>query len=130
MAMVLEGVSQRLLPQAATQPRIVPWSVILHTVVGNPTLDAFFTYWSSNPDGQEGHLGIRVGGAAAQFMPLDVRADSNFRANSFIATVDGTPTLCGAVSVETGDNYYAGDPDWTGGWSSAVAPRTSTREYG
>ena len=84
MAIVLEGVSQRLLPQAVTQPRIVPWSVILHTVVGNPTLEAFSAYWSSNPEGQEGHLGLRVGGAAAQFMPLDVRADSNFRANSFI----------------------------------------------
>ena len=62
MAILLPGVSQRLLPQAATQPRIVPWSVILHTVVGNPTLDAFFTYWSSNPGGQEGHLGVRVVG--------------------------------------------------------------------
>ena len=117
MVMVLEGVSQRLLPQAGTQPRIVPWSVILHTVVGNPTLDAFFTYWSSNPDGQEGHVSMRVGGAAAQFMPLDVRADNNFRANSFIATVNGTPTVCGAVSVETGDNYYAGDPGLGMGWT-------------
>ena len=117
MAMLLEGVAKRLLPQAATQPRIVPWSVILHTVVGNPTLDAFFTYWSSNPDGQEGHLGMRVGGAATQYMPLDMRADSNFRANSFITTVNGTPTLCGAVSVETGDNYYAGDPRLGMGWT-------------
>jgi peptidoglycan hydrolase-like protein with peptidoglycan-binding domain len=117
MVMVLSGVSQRLLPQADTQPQIVPWSVILHTVVGNPTLDAYFTYWSTNVEGTEGHLGVRVGGASAQFMPLDVRADSNFRANSFIATVDGAAQVCGAVSVETGDNYYAGDPRLGMGWT-------------
>jgi hypothetical protein len=50
-------------------------------------------------------------------MPLDLRADSNFRANSCITTVVGTPTLCGAVSVETGDNYYAGDPRVGMGWT-------------
>jgi hypothetical protein len=42
MAMLLEGVSQRLLPQAGTQPRIVPWSVILHSVV---TIGQFAVDW-------------------------------------------------------------------------------------
>jgi peptidoglycan hydrolase-like protein with peptidoglycan-binding domain len=117
MAILLEGLSQRLLPQADTQPIIVPWSVILHTVVGNPTLDSFFGFWASNSAGQEGHLGLRVGGAGAQYMPLDVRADSNFRANSFIVDRDGTPTLCGAISIETGDNYYSGDPTLGMSWT-------------
>ena len=124
MAILLPGVSHRLLPQAQTQPAIVPWSVILHTVVGNPTLDAFFTYWSSNSAGQEGHLGMRVSGATAQFMPLDVRADSNFRANSFIADVNGVPSVCGAVSIETGDNYYSGDPTLGMGWTQLGQRRT------
>ena len=124
MAILLPGVSHRLLPQAQTQPAIVPWSVILHTVVGNPTLDAFFSYWSSNSAGQEGHLRMRVSGSTAQFMPLDVRADSNFRANSFIADVNGVPSVCGAVSIETGDNHYSGDPALGMGWTQLGQRRT------
>ncbi len=98
----------RLLPEATTQPKIHPAIIILHTHVG-PKGGGFRT-----PGGdQEYHFDVAVGGGVRQYMPTDVRADNNFKANSFRR--DGR--LCGAVSIETGDQHFDGDEHLRRSWS-------------
>jgi hypothetical protein len=93
------------LPENDSQPRIRPTIVIVHTHVGNPTLDGARS--ALLPGGGEHHFNLRVGGTElAQYMNTEVRADNNYRANSF--KVGGE--LCGAISIETGDKHNSGDP--------------------
>jgi hypothetical protein len=102
------GARAMLLPESATQPRIRPTIVIVHTHVGNPSLDGMRNGLLGSD--AEHHFNLRVGGAElAQYVDTEVRADNNFRANSF--TRGGT--LCGAISIETGDLHNSGDAGLT-----------------
>jgi hypothetical protein len=98
----------RLLPEATTQPKIHPTIIILHTHVG-PKGGGFIA-----PGGdQEYHFDVAIGGGVRQYMPTNVRADNNFKANSFQR--DGK--LCGAISIETGDQHFDGDKALQRSWS-------------
>ena len=90
----------RPLPQNATQARITPRSVILHSAVDGKSND-LWGFFSKNP--LESHFYVRADGHISQYMDTQVRADANRSANAF------------AVSIETDDN---GDPDHQP-WSDA-----------
>ena len=94
------------LPENNTQPRIRPISVIVHTHVGNPTLEGARSALL-NADGEH-HFNLRVGGVElAQYIDTEVRADNNWKANSF----EFGGRRSGAISIETGDKFRSGDPD-------------------
>jgi hypothetical protein len=96
------------LPENDTQDRIHPISVIVHTHVGNPSLEGARSFLLDS--GQEHHFNLRIGGVElAQYVDTEVRADNNWQANSF--QHDGR--LCGAISIETGDSFHSGDPGLT-----------------
>ena len=94
------------LPENNTQPRIRPISVIVHTHVGNPTLEGARSALL-NADGEH-HFNLRVGGVElAQYIDTEVRADNNWKANSF----EFGGRRSGAISIETGDKFRSGDHD-------------------
>ena len=102
------GATAQMMPAATTQPKIHPTIIILHTHVG-PKGGGFL-----RPSGdQEYHFDVAVGGGVRQYMPTDVRADNNFRANAFSRGGE----LLGAISIETGDHFHDGDPDLRQTWS-------------
>lgn len=106
------GVDLWLLPQAKTQPVIRPWSIINHTQAASvkASVQSAWNVWTSPASGGgEAHLVIDMVGAVHQFMPFDIRADNNYKANSW-RDVDGK--LVGALSVETQDEG-AGSLPWT-----------------
>jgi hypothetical protein len=117
---IYERAEQFILPQSGTQKRITPISIILHTVVGNVTLERTRDFWKTNKEGKEAHFAMEVGGRLGQYMDTHVDADNNFRANSF--TYNGSierlrNKRCGAISIETGDKFADGDPNLTSSWS-------------
>jgi hypothetical protein len=97
----------RPLPEAATQPRIVPWSYILHTMAGpgTTTPDALWRYLNRTDVGGECHLLLGYS-TLIQAVPFTVRADNNAKANQWMAGGERR----GAVSVETQDNGSTSDP--------------------
>jgi hypothetical protein len=100
------------LPENSTQDRIRPISVIVHTHVGNPSLENAHSFLGES--GNEHHFNLRVGGTElAQYMDTEVRADNNWQANSFHRGGE----LCGAISIETGDRFHDGDPGLTASFS-------------
>ena len=117
---VFGSAEQFILPQSATQKAITPISIILHTVVGDLSLEDTRQFWKSNKEGKEAHFAMEVGGRLGQFMDTHVDADNNFRANSFI--YNGSMERlrgkrCGAISIETGDKFNAGDPGLVKSWT-------------
>jgi hypothetical protein len=102
------GASVQLLAQTGQQPRIRPTIVILHTHVG-PRGGGHVHPGKS----LEWHFDVAVGGAVRQWVSTDVRADANWRANSF--TRNGE--RLGAISIETGDQHFDGDPGLARSWS-------------
>lgn len=96
VAIVCPFAQWRPLPEAESQPRITPRTVIFHTMVGNLRgTERFF----KESTGVESHFGIGgpwdgpdLDGAIWQWMSLDRQADANLDANSF------------AISIETSDN--------------------------
>lgn len=90
------------------QPAIRPIMVILHTFVG-PRGGGF----GRPTGGAEWHFQVAVGGAVTQYVPTTIRADANFRANRF--THRGEKV--GAISIETSDHHFDGDPDLRKSWS-------------
>lgn len=101
-----------LLPEATTQPAIVPRLVILHTNAGGRSTNGYeLRKWMARPDvGLECHFQVDSDGTVHQFMPVNVRADCHAAANPF------------AVSIETQDNG-GGSVDstpWTGEQLDAI----------
>lgn len=92
----------RPLPENATQARIRPTQLILHSICGSDEGAYQHFLRSSN---LESHFLLDYDGTAEQAVDTEVRADANYRANR---RPDGT----GAVSVETESRVDASDP-WT-----------------
>lgn len=102
---LLQGpnVVTRLIPEATTQPKIRPWSAILHTNAGSSGAESLWGWITRATVNGESHLqvGYRT---MEQYMPFNVRADCNYSANRWLAS-DGT--YHGAISFETRDNGSA-----------------------
>ena len=83
-----------LLPENATQGRITPRVVIMHSAAGKGSLYRFFLR-SSN---LESHFWVSETGAVEQYIDTNVRADANNKANGF------------AISIETESTRSATEP--------------------
>lgn len=94
-----------LIPEAHTQPTIIPDLAILHSNAGpSPTRwDRLVAYWRRIDITGEAHFQVATDGTLAQVMPMNVRADCNYKANRFWR--DGA--WRGALSFETEDNGAA-----------------------
>jgi hypothetical protein len=93
------------IPEAATAPKIVPWSLILHSNSG-PAYTRWERLWAYMNRADitiESHLQIDLDGTIVQMVPFNVRADCNAHANQFV--VNGQRV--GAISIETADNGAA-----------------------
>ncbi len=88
--------TSKLLPENATQPRIKPRVVIMHSAAGRGSLWNFFRR-SSN---LESHFWVSERGVVEQYMDTTRRADANNKANGF------------AISIETESSRSATEP-WT-----------------
>ncbi len=82
----------RLLPESATQARIVPTQVVLHTAVDAPGETDLHNYFARTDIGTESHFFIQKDGDIIQYIDTAVRADANFDANKR------------AISIETEDD--------------------------
>ena len=92
----------KLLPEAATQTTIKPRLSILHSNAGGSGGAKWWQLWtwlSNSSVTGEPHLDVGLDGTLAQFMPFNIRADCNYKANSF--AWDGQAQ--GAISFETED---------------------------
>lgn len=103
---VLHGpkVTYKPIPEAATQPKITPRSVILHSEAGPryTPLQNLWNYIRRADITGEPHFLVDRDGTVWQAMPVTVRADNNYRANRWIH--DGR--AYGAVSFETSDEGW------------------------
>lgn len=99
--------SYQPITEATTQPTIVPWNFILHTMAGpgSTTPTQLRNYVAREDVNGESHL-IYGYTELIQVVPFNVRADNNAQANSWMI---GTKRV-GAVSVETQDNGSRTDP--------------------
>jgi len=97
----------RPIPEATTQPVIVPWLFMLHTMAnpGSVTPGQLWNYINRGDVTGEPHL-ILGYDTFIQALPFTVRADNNAKANSWYV---GNQRV-GAVSVETQDNGSNVDP--------------------
>lgn len=90
-----------LTPEAVTQPkRATTHTFILHTESGPylTTLDALWTYINRLDITGECTAILDMDGRMAQLLPIETRADNNYKANAY------------ATSVETQDIGYVDDP--------------------
>ena len=94
------------LPEDKTQPAIIPHSMICHTNAGNnkATWKQLWSWLNSAGNTGESHFQGDMDGTLAQYMRVTVRADCNWKANSWKHT-DGKQH--GAVSFEMQDNGAA-----------------------
>lgn len=127
METIYPGAVYAPIPEATTQPTIVPVLLIFHTIVGaaagaenmmrgdHPGESTFVLPWTKQ---------IR------QLMPADVRADCNWQVNLWYTkfpltmangTVIPAGTACGAISVETEDDGTPEDTPWTPEQCEALA---------
>jgi hypothetical protein len=97
----------KLLPESATQPAIVPRIVILHSAAGRGSLYNFF----KNSSSLESHFWVSSTGVIEQYMDTGVRADANRNANGF------------AVSIETESSPEATER-WTPEQAAAIVRLT------
>lgn len=81
-----------LLRESATQPKITPTQVILHTAVDAPGQTDLHNYFNRADIGTESHFFIQNDGTILQYMDTTTRADANHDANSR------------AISIETEDD--------------------------
>lgn len=83
-------------PEASTQPLITPRSIILHSQSGPryTPWEALIAYMRRADIVGEAHFLVNMDGTIVQAMPLNRRADCNYKANPF------------AISFETQDNGY------------------------
>lgn len=93
-----------LIPEAFTQAIIRPRSAILHSNAAPAfTLpERLVTYWRRSDITGEGHFDVAGGGLTRQAMPLNRKADCNYKANGWWRLGQ----YVGAVSFETTDNGY------------------------
>jgi hypothetical protein len=97
------------LPEAKTQAKIEPWSIILHSQAGprSTSWRNLFTFWQRKEIDGEAHFIVNLDGTIKQAMPCNVKADCNFKANSFRAVGKNV----GAISFETQDLGSASLPN-------------------
>lgn len=93
-----------LLPETNEQQKIRPTQLIFHSIIAGWTARRTYEYWRDSTN-LESHFGLGYAGDLAQYLPANVRADANYRANR---RPDGT----GALSMETASNSTGTDP-WT-----------------
>lgn len=98
----------RPLPEASTQSKITPISVIYHSDASN-WVTSLFNFFR-NSSNLESHFHIDGNGQIEQYIPINVRADANYKANRFWK--DGG--YRGAVSIETSSSISARGP-----WNNA-----------
>jgi len=103
----MPGATWRPLKENATQSKITPTQVIMHTAVDAPGKTNLPGYFDRLDINVESHFWIPFDGEIVQMMDTEVRADANRRANR---RPDGT----GAVSIETEDDGNISNP-----WSMA-----------
>ncbi len=110
----------RPLPENATQTRIRPVQVILHTIVGSAAGAIRVMQGDQTPG--ESHFVAPFTGPMSQLMELDRRADCNWKVNSFVTPIDlqledgvvvRAGTVCGAISIETEDDGTPEDTPWS-----------------
>lgn len=94
------------IPESTTQPFIVPHSAILHTNAGSTGANSLWGWISQAKVTGEPHFQVGYE-LIEQYMPLNRRADCNYSANRWAATVDGQTVYRGAISFETTDNGSA-----------------------
>ncbi len=94
------GAVHRPVPEASTQGFIKPRLALIHTNAGTGHTASLYG-WILNPasNGMECHFQVALSGVIEQYMPVNRRADCNYRVNSFV--VDGV--TYGAISFETED---------------------------
>lgn len=89
----------RPIPEAASQPTIVPRSAILHTNAGLNSASSLWAYFTRATVSGESHFQVGYE-TMEQYMPLNRRADCNYSANRWRDGVN----YFGAISFETQDN--------------------------
>lgn len=91
----------RPLPENATQPTIIPRSVIHHSNAGTGGAKWYqlFSYWSNASVTGEAHFDVDTDGNILQAMSVNRRADCNYTANRWYYQ----DAYYGAISIETGD---------------------------
>lgn len=128
MTTIYPAATQVILPEAATQEKIVPVLVIYHTIVGSAAGAIRIMQRADSPG--ESHLVNPNDGRMVQLMPFNVRADCNWRVNSWVTQVDipmanGVViprfTRCGAISIESEDDGTPEDTPWTPAQCEAFA---------
>jgi len=97
----MPGATLDLLPENATQSKIVPTQVILHTAVDAPGPTHLPRYFARADVAVESHFWIPLTGRIIQMMDTNVRADANRRANFR------------AISIETEDEGNPVGVPWT-----------------
>lgn len=112
------NVRYELLPEATTQPEIYPWSVILHSQAGprKTAWSALKAYMARTDISGESHFIVDMDGWITQLMPLNRKADCNYKANRFkVPFFGGSQLDVGAISFETQDEGSASLPftPWT-----------------
>ena len=120
MALYIPPAVNMLIPRgtfggAGQQPRIRPTIIILHTNASNTSLAGAASLMKYTTKGQEYHCQQeapgtgRIAGRIGQYVDFEIRADNNYRANSFMSG----GVLCGAVSIETADHGTPYEKSWT-----------------
>lgn len=96
------GATWKPLPQNATQSKISPTQVILHSTTGGADIDATWAFFAAGSGGAktEAHFIVGYDGAVIQAMDTLVRADAQFAGNLH------------GISIETASNAKASDA-WT-----------------
>lgn len=75
---------QKLLPESATQGKIIPRGMILHSAAGMGSLYRFFL----NSSNLESHFWVGLDGTIEQYMDTGVRADANLNGNGFLLSAE------------------------------------------
>lgn len=88
-----------LLPENATQPKITPRMVIVHSAGG---MSELYRWWqSADSHGLESHFWNGPTGDPYQYMDTNVRADANGEANGYAVSIEN------ASSVAASERFWA-----------------------
>lgn len=101
-----------IVPESTTNPEIQPWSIIMHSQAGprKTRWEQLLAYMNRKDITLEAHFLVEMDGTIVQTMPLNRRADCNYKANAFQVPFWGSPTgklNVGAISFETQDEGAA-----------------------
>jgi hypothetical protein len=101
---------QKILPENASQGRITPRAIILHTAVDSVTANSsIYPYFVRADVSSESHFYVLDNGTIEQYIDTEVRADANVSANGF------------AISIETEDDGNPAQRAWTPAQMDALA---------